>query len=516
MSEEYKIVLKKNFGYDNFRDKQYDIIHSIIEDRKDVCAIMFTGAGKSLCYQFPAVYLQKVSIVITPLISLMDDQILKMESLGISAVGLNSTVKTKNMIKDFIFEGSFLIVYTTPEYLITQEEFIKELAKKDMLVGVFIDESHCISTWGNDFRESYRSLNCIREWVPDIPIVALTATATDRVQRDIISKLGLQKPLIIKTTFNRPNLRLYIYEKSKDPLEDLLPLVVSGDPTIVYCQTRKMTDNISEILQNNGIKCFSYHAGMDQDDRKRVHENFVAGGFTCIVATVAFGMGIDITIRNVIHYGMPKDIESYYQEIGRAGRDGLQSSCYVYYSLKDNSTNDYLINQIENRTYRNSRMEASLTMKQYIYSGDCRRRFILNYFGEQYDVDNCGGCDNCLKNKNGGGKKDFTKEAKMILRVMDETGNSYGGNMLILILRGSNSKSITPKMKGATFYNKGGYRTVEWWKIMMRVVINFGYAKEKPIVGGHGSTLSITDTGKKFLTDAGSKFMITPPDGLTQ
>lgn len=514
--EIYKNTLKKHFGYEDFRDKQFDIIKSIIEDKRDVCAIMFTGAGKSLCYQFPAVYSEKVSIVISPLISLMDDQILKLKELNISATCLNSTVINKNMVKNMVLNGTFLIVYTTPEYFVTQEEFVTELSEKDMLSGIYIDESHCISTWGNDFRESYRNLNCIREWVEDVPIIALTATATEKVQQDIIHRLGLNKPLLIKTTFDRPNLKIHIVKKSKDPIDDLVPIVKSNEPTIIYCQTRKMTDSLNEILQEEGIKCESYHAGMDNEDRKRVHESFVLGEFTCIIATVAFGMGIDITIRNVIHYGMPKDIESYYQEIGRAGRDGVESQCYTFYNMKDNATNDYFINQIDNKAYRNHRMEAAAIMKQYIFSGDCRRKFILNYFGEEYNLPEggCGGCDNCAKVGNNP-KRDLTDEARLILKVMDDTGNSYGGSMLILIIRGSKSKNITAKMKRLSGYDKGGGKSNEWWKVLLRLVITNGFAREKPIVGGHGFTLCITKEGKHFLRDTTAKFEIIPPDELT-
>lgn len=504
MADIYEEALQKYFGYTNFRDKQFEIIDAVINSCRDVCAIMFTGAGKSLCYQFPAVFTGKVSIVVSPLISLMDDQVMKMQSLGISAVCLNSTVADKRVVKEAILQGQHRVVYMTPEYLITQEKYISNLAVLEMLVGIFIDESHCISTWGNDFREAYKKLDQLRHWLPDTPIVALTATATLKVQTDIIRGLSLHHPLLVKTTFDRPNLRIIIQKKSVNVISDILPIVNTGEPTIVYCQTRKLTNDIASKLQAEGILCEGYHAGLTTEERRRIHEEFFSGVSTCIVATMAFGMGIDITIRNVIHYGMPKDIESYYQEIGRAGRDGLPSNCYTFYNLTDNSTNDFFINQIDNIVYRHHRLEMAGIMKKYIYSGECRRKFILNYFGEAYTSANCQNCDNCLHaderiNEN------YGKECFHLLDIIQDLDGSYGTTMIINIIRGSKGKALTARMRNLRGYNQGKDHTLEWWKIFVRVIANHGFIKEHSIAGGHGFTIKITKEGRQWFTENKSK-----------
>src|SRR5579885_2633576 len=282
---------------------------------------MFTGSGKSLCYQFPAVFSNKTSIIVTPLISLMNDQQIKMEELNIPVCCLNSTIFNKNELKDEIFQNKYRLVYMTPEYLITQKSFLNQLSKNKILQAFCIDESHCISTWGNDFREAYKKLNYIREWFPEIPIMTFTATATKKVQNDIINILKRKNPLIIKTTFDRPNLIIKVFPKGISPIKDLLPIINKNEHTIIYCQTRKNTDQISELLKKNNIVSGNYHAGMNSDERDKIHKKFSLKEISCIVATIAFGMGIDTIIRKVIHYGIPKDMESYYQEIGRAGRD---------------------------------------------------------------------------------------------------------------------------------------------------------------------------------------------------
>lgn len=504
----YNQTLKKYFGFDNFRDKQLDIINAIIKDGRDVCAIMFTGAGKSLCYQFPAIHTDKIVIVISPLISLMDDQIMKLDELDIPAICLNSTVKNKPAVKKSIILGEYNVVYMTPEYLVTQESFFETLSETDLLLAVFIDESHCVSTWGNDFRESYKRLGCIRDWLPDTPIVALTATATEKVQNDIIKVLQLKKPLLIKTSFDRPNLKICVSKKSGSALNDIHPFIKNGDRTIIYCQTRKMTDELTELFQNHNIECGGYHAGMEDGERKRIHIAFTEGELTCIIATVAFGMGIDTNIKNVIHYGIPKDLESYYQEIGRAGRSGEAATCQIFYDLKDNNTNDYFINQIINPNYRKHRIEIANTMKKYIFLQECRRKFILNYFGEEYQKDNCDNCDNCLNENKDIIKKDFTKEILLFLQTVDKFNGDYGCGTIIDIIRGSKAKKITCQMKKFKTYGQGGDKSVNWWKILARIITNHELVREKSITGGHGFTIKISTEGKKWLTDEGRKKMI--------
>ncbi len=498
----YTNALKEYFGFPKFRKNQLSIVRAIIENKRDVCVIMFTGAGKSMCYQFPAVYTGKTSLVVSPLISLMNDQKIKMDDLGISTICLNGTVMNKNKIKEDILNNEYRIVYTTPEYMVTQEDFLTELNDSGNLIAVAIDESHCISSYGHDFRSSYRQLGTLKETLPNVPIIALTATATIQVETDIIKSLKLNDPLIIKTTFDRPNLEIKIFTKSALPMKDLLPLLQDKEPAIVYCQTKKMTDKIAKLLKKNGIICDAYHAGLNTLDREAVHDEFVNNEIDCVVATIAFGMGIDKTIRKVIHYGIPHDMESYYQEIGRAGRDGKDSKCYMYYSMGDINGSDYFINQISDMKYKLHKMRLATIMKKYIHNTGCRRKYILNYFGEKYKRDNCENCDNCINNS----KKvmhDFTKEALLFLQVVYDTGNTFGSNTLIEVLRGSSSKKAI-KFKKLSVYGKGKDHSVNWWKIFVRMLINMQLIKEESVSGGHGSrpnygfTLCRTVKGRKW------------------
>jgi len=507
LDKDYITVLKEHFHFNQFRDKQLEIIKSVIIDKKDICAIMFTGAGKSLCYQFPPVYTNKVSIVVSPLIALMDDQKIKLDKLGVPSICLNGTVRAKDKIKSDILANKYRIVYTTPEYIVTQKDFLIELLDNDIIMMIAIDESHCVSTWGHDFRDSYRQLYGLKTWLPNIPILAMTATATIKVQDDIIKTLKLNDPIIVKTTFDRPNLYIEIKLKT-NPINDLVKLLNDKDPAIIYCQTRKDTEQISNILEKKGIICAAYHAGMTCVERESVHMDFVSNLIDCIVATVAFGMGIDKVIRKVIHYGIPKDIESYYQEIGRAGRDGLHSICYMFYSPSDFSNGGYFINKITNQAYMLHRTKLLDIMKKYIYINGCRRQYILTYFDEEYDKDNCNMCDNCVRNVVIN-KVDFTQEAVLLLYVIYETGSYYGIKMMIDVLRGSGSKKIPYDFKKLCVYGMGTTHSDIWWKIFSRMLININYLKEKPISGGHSFSICRTITARKWLEQVVEK------DGIT-
>lgn len=494
----YEKTLKDKFGYNGFRDKQLEIIKAVLEDKRDVCVTMFTGAGKSLCYQFPPVHTEKIALVVSPLIALMKDQVMKMDELGIPSCALNGTIVNKNFIKDEILENRYRIVFMTPEYLITQQDFLEELYSTGLLVLVCADEGHTISMWGNDFRPAYQKLNCLKDWFPNLPMMSLTATATTKVENDIVNTLGLKKPLMIKTSFDRPNLFIKLIPKGKKFITDLIKVIDKDEPTIIYCQTRSMTDEISTELKKYEIISDSYHAGMSTTERNEVHENLTSGKIKCIVATVAFGMGIDIVIRKVIHYGIPKDMESYYQEIGRAGRDGIRSECLLFYALGDMNNNNYFINKITNITYRNRMTQLALTMKNYIFSSECRRKYVLEYFGEAYTKENCALCDNCLTKKNVI-THDFAKCSELLLKTMNLTGNVYGGTMIINILRGSGSKTIPKVYTKSTLFGSGKQFSEAWWKILMRILINNEYVREKPISGGHAFTLCIAQKGLKWL-----------------
>ncbi|QKF94731.1 DNA helicase ATP-dependent recq type [Fadolivirus algeromassiliense] len=496
--KKYEDVLKQKFGFDKFREHQLDIIRNVIEGKKDVCVTMFTGAGKSLCYQFPAVYTGKIVLVISPLIALMNDQVMKMEELGISVCTLNSTVVNKMELKKEILNNKYRIVYMTPEFLIKQQEFLEKLYNQDLLTSICIDEAHCLSSWGADFRPDYQKLKCLKEWFPNLPILTLTATATKKVQDDITNILGLKKPVIFKTTFDRPNLIIKVLKKTTDSTKDLMMFVEQDEPTIIYCQTRKMTDDICEELKKKHIDCEAYHAGMNSTDREAVHEKFIKNEISCVVATVAFGMGIDATIRKVIHYGLPKDMESYYQEIGRAGRDGLESYCYLFYALSDMNNNNFFLNKIANVAYRNRMVQLALIMKNYIFSSECRRKYILEYFGEEYKQNNCKACDNCLKQKQVM-TYNFANDALNIFNTLNLTNNSFGAGMIISILRGSNSKKVFPRYKKSELFGCGKSHSEAWWKLLIRILINNQYIKEKPISGGHSFTLTITSKAGEWM-----------------
>jgi Werner syndrome ATP-dependent helicase len=513
-NKSYYITLKKYFNFDSFRDKQLDIIKTILEDKRDVTATMFTSAGKSLCYQFPAVHTNKLVLVVSPLISLMSDQVFKLTELNIPAITLNSTVSNKNKLIREIINNKYRLVYVTPEYLITPPalELINNLYNLDLLVCISIDESHCVSSWGHDFRESYRKLDIIKKTV-NIPVLALTATATPTVRTDIITSLNLINPLIVNTTFDRPNIFIRITRKQSIYL-DLLPHLKSKEPTIIYCTTRKDTETINTFLKQHNIMSDVYHAGLEPLERELVHEDFTNNKIDCVVATVAFGMGIDKVIRQVIHYGVPQDIESYYQEIGRAGRDKEPSRCILYYNYSDFTTTNYIISQIQNISYRKKRLNMLNIMKKYLSLETCRREYILNYFGETYDRKNCNSCDNCIKSCKDflypdstfiekiikeQVKTDVTLEACMMLNVTYETGNKFGLGTIILILRGSNAKNITVFHKKLRYYGLGHNKTVEWWKRLAHALVGLKYLGEKSYDGGKGFMIFRTLKGKKWL-----------------
>ena len=511
----FKKVLKEKFGFDRFREHQEDIVKAVIKDKRDVCVIMFTGAGKSLCYQFPAVYMKKTALVISPLISLMNDQQEKLDALKIPAVCVNGTLNSYNKEKviENIKDNQYRIVYTTPEYITKNSTFLNSI--KDQMALVAIDEAHCISSWGHDFRDSYRQLHKIREWIPGVPLIALTATATTRVQKDIITSLKLKKPLLIKTTFDRPNLYIKIRYKSNDPKKDLLPLIKKDEGlTIIYCQKRKDTEQLSKLLDKAGVRCYSYHAGMNDFERELVQETFADNSIDCVVATVAFGMGIDKEVRTVIHYGRPRDMESYYQEIGRAGRDGKPSYCYLFYTLTDNCINNYFIMNIQNTKYQNHKIEMAATINKYIYTEDCRKKHIIEYFGEKFDR-KCNNCDNCLEDTELK-RLEVSSWAAILIKAIYYSESLYGANMIINILRGSKTKKLNNESKKLSVFGAGSGRSMEWWKIFIRLIINMDLIREYVRSRrAQGMSLKVTEEGKKWLVEYGRKKKANKPYKLT-
>ncbi len=389
-------TLKRYFGYDNFRPLQKDIIERVLK-KEDCVVLMPTGGGKSLCFQLPTLLQDGLTVVISPLISLMKDQVDALTTAGIPAAALNSSQSNEEIRKilDRIESGEIKLLYVAPERL-SLPRFTAYL--KTLPVSLFaIDEAHCISEWGHDFRPDYRNLKNLRTHWPDVPIIALTATATAQVRDDIVSQLELPKPNIFTSSFNRQNLSYEVRPK-KDSFKTILSLVAlyPDESVIIYCFSRKDTENLAQKLKSNGYKAASYHAGLSAEKRRENQDRFIRDEIQIIVATIAFGMGIDKPdVRLVIHHSLPKSIEGYYQETGRAGRDGLPSRCVLLFSVADKFKQQFFISQITDEVEKQNAQNNLNQSLQYGTLTTCRRKFLLNYFNEVYQETNCGNCDVC-------------------------------------------------------------------------------------------------------------------------
>jgi len=511
-----KTLLEMIYGFNSFRTRQYEIINRIING-EDVCAVLPTGAGKSLTFQIPAIYMDKPAIVISPLISLMDDQRLILEELGVSSCCYNSNVENKHHMRRDILQCKYKFVYITPESVTKMKEFLLALDDKQGISLIAIDEAHCISSYGFDFRKAYRELTFLKECLPKVPILALTATATPVVAKDICKVLGFAHHKPIKTSFDRPNLYLEVREKSKNKSvsasqkisSDIVPIIKEheGESIIIYCVTRKETEMIGEILGKHNIKCGVYHAGIDTEIKAQAHRDFVKGKVKVIAATVAFGMGINKSdVRVVIHYGSPKNIEGYYQEIGRAGRDGEKSYCYALFSFRDFEVQKSLIinnacNQ-SNQSYEKTQLDLLEYIKRYMTTKHCRRQILLEYFDDDAD-DNCGFCDNCTGAHKNDAKvitteQNVEKEAKMLINLIESINNNFGMGKYIDILRGSTNKSITSTMKKSKFYGKGAHRSMAWWKEMSTNLVEQGFLQQVSVRGRFA--MQIVKVTKQGLT----------------
>jgi len=434
-----KDSLKKVFGYDQFRGKQEDIIHHIL-DNKNTFVIMPTGAGKSLCYQLPAIVQEGTAIVISPLIALMKNQVDQMNAVGIHARFLNSTLtKAENTrVKKDTISGSVKLLYVAPESL-TKEENIAFL-KQSKISFVAIDEAHCISEWGHDFRPEYRRIKEIIGQLGNIPMIALTATATPKVQLDIQKNLSMDNAKLFKSSFNRTNL-YYEVRPKKDAKKQLIKFIKGhkGESGIIYCLSRKKVQEIADFLKVNDIKAAPYHAGMEAKERMKNQDAFLNEDVDVIVATIAFGMGIDKPdVRFVIHYDAPKSIEGYYQETGRAGRDGIDSSCLMFYSYNDilkleKFNKDKAVTERENARFLLDEMAS------YAESAICRRKQLLHYFGEEYLVDNCGQCDNCVHPKEQFEGKEIIE---IIINAVKQTDERFDMNHLAALIIGKSTQHV--------------------------------------------------------------------------
>ena len=433
-------LLKTHFGYDQFRPLQEKIINNVLAG-KDTLVLMPTGGGKSLCYQLPALKFSGITLVISPLIALMKDQVDSLQANGIKAEFINSTLPYDEIerIQMRAQEGKVKILYLAPERLSLGH--FKEFLKSIEVSFVAIDEAHCISEWGHDFRPDYRNLKSLRKIFPGVPIMALTATATKRVRKDIVDQLGLKNGQSFMASFNRPNLNYIV--KSKDRAFENLTLLLEkykGESVIIYCFSRKNTEDLAEDLRYEGFKASAYHAGLEQNERREVQNKFIKDEIDIIVATIAFGMGIDKPdIRLIVHHNLPKTLEGYYQETGRAGRDSLPSECVLFYSYGDKAKQGYFISQIQDKKEQQNAYEKLGQVIDFCELVTCRRKYLMEYFGEKWEKDNCSGCDSCLNPR---AEFDATEITQKILSAVIRTEQYFGVSHIIRILTGSRSKKI--------------------------------------------------------------------------
>ena len=487
-------VLKNVFGYEQFRPLQAEIIHHLL-NRHDALIVLPTGGGKSLCYQLPALIFDGVTVVVSPLISLMQDQVMQLQGRGIRAVCLNSTLSNSEYVATMhrVKRGEIKLLYVAPETLVRNETLL--MLDESNVACLAIDEAHCISQWGHDFRPEYRQLVSVRERFANAVCVALTATATPRVQQDIKQSLKIQADNEFIASFNRENLFITVEPKldlSKQTLEFLD--TYRDDSGIIYCQTKKQVESLCHELVENGISALPYHADLDSETRKQNQEAFINDDTRVIVATIAFGMGIDKEdVRFVLHAGLPKEPESYYQEIGRAGRDGLQADCLLLFSYGDVDTIKYFIDQgaLSEREGALQRLE---TLVDWAASTACRRKGLLAYFGDRYENPNCGMCDNCCQTEME--QVDLTVPAQKFLSCVVRTRQIFGETYIIDVLRGSKAKKVI--QNGAdqlSVYGIGKEYSKEQWKRLSLQFLQHGLLKRD---SEHGS-LRLTRMGWAVL-----------------
>ena len=512
-----KEALKAVFGYDSFRPGQEAVINAILEGR-DILAVMPTGAGKSLCYQVPAMLLSGITLVISPLISLMKDQVKALNEAGVDAAFINSSLSEKEMHDTFknASKGQYKIIYVAPERLMS-EGFVR-LAKGVEISMITVDEAHCISQWGQDFRPSYMDIAEFINILDKRPIIsAFTATATQNVREDIICSLGLSDPYFLVTGFDRENLFFQV-DKPQNKERFILDFIERhrGESGIIYCATRKNVDSLYTLLRKQHISVGKYHAGMSNEERKQMQNDFVFDYTSIVIATNAFGMGIDKSnVRFVIHYNMPSSMENYYQEAGRAGRDGLNSECILLFSPQDIMINRFLlehkdfsdIDPIDAMTIRERDIKRLQIMEGYCYTTECLRNYILKYFGE-HPKKPCDDCGNCLRQFE---TLDMTEEAKKIINCIYESRGRYGKNIIMDTVLGA--KTARLEEIGASKYKSYGVLELSNKTLLRRLIEEL--LLEGYIQTGEYQVLKLGDISKLKLKDTKVLVKITDEDKVT-
>ncbi len=492
------LQLKKHFGHDQFRPLQREIIDDALAGR-DLFVLMPTGGGKSLCFQLPALMREGLTIVVSPLISLMKDQVDSLQTSGIPATYLNSTLDRQEATARWrgLHRGEYRMLYVAPERLML-ETFL-ERALNWNIAQFAIDEAHCISEWGHDFRPEYRELKKLRKHLPEVPMMALTATATERVRIDIIQQLHLREPRCYIASFNRPNLTYRVIPKSA-PYEQLLAFIRSrpNDSGIVYCASRKSTDSLARNLNEDGISAKPYHAGLTAPERTKNQESFLRDDVRVITATIAFGMGINKpNVRFVVHYDLPKNLESYYQETGRAGRDSLPGECVLLFSASDVAKQLHFIDEKSEKEATIARTQLQ-QMVHYAETRECRRATLLGYFGETFSQVPCDGCDNCSQPRETfDGTVHAQKFLSCVYRIHARHGFGFGLNHVVDILRGADTETIRQRRHNElSTYGIGRELKRDAWQAIGRELLRLGLIE---CAAGRFATLTLTPAGREVL-----------------